>query len=121
MNPISDDSDVLSPGFSWSYRLSGPPWVPRRGGEYEGFVGRGHLVRTARMPALPVSIPQGPPGQKGSKGSPVSTHQVSLGLSHLFSPAFAFICLFSQSGTQQIFIQHLQLYFVKSKMPSVVR
>ena len=33
MNPINDDSDVLSPGFPWPHWLSGPPGAPRRGGE----------------------------------------------------------------------------------------
>lgn len=131
MNPNNDDSDVLSPGFPWSRRLSGPPWTPRCGGEYEGFVGWGHLVGPARTPALPVSTPQGPPGQKGSKGSLVSTH-CSLGLPHPSFPApftalepsgplHSFIYFFSQSGIQQVFLRHLPLYFIKSKMPSIVR
>lgn len=38
MNPVSDDPGVLSPGSPRSQWLSGPPWTPRRGSEYEGSV-----------------------------------------------------------------------------------
>lgn len=73
--PTNSDPDVLSLGSPWSHWLSGPSWAPRCGGEYEG----NHLwdevtmAGQARTSALPVCTLQGPLGQKGSKGSPVST------------------------------------------------
>ena len=71
MNPISDDSDALSPGFSWPHWLSGPPWAPRRGGEYEGFAGVGESPCWASQESKPPCLyPTGSSRTERLKGVP---------------------------------------------------
>lgn len=73
MNPIKADPSIPFPGSSWSGWLIRSSWFPRCGGECGVLVGwRGHRDGWSWDLSIPYLFPQGPPGQKGSKGSPVS-------------------------------------------------